>query len=208
MRIPRLPTIVALCTATTATTLAQCDPAWNTTPGNPGVGDGYADPATEWDDGNGQALYIGGSFQRIGGINNLRGIAKYDPATNTYAKLGSGISYGNTNGFMTSIQPFNANGEALLVAGGVADTQSLAAWDGTQWRSLGAGFAPPQAVWGMTVGDLVVCGNFTRTGDEQTSNGIAFINACPNDCRADFNQDGIVDTRDVTAFFNLWSAGC
>jgi len=431
-RITTIATLCALSTALATTAHAQCDPAWNTTPGNPGVGDGYADPATEWDDGNGQALYIGGSFKKIGGINNLRGIAKYDPATNTYSKLGSGISYGNTNGFMTSIQPFNANGESLLVAGGffssaggVEDTQSLAAWDGAAWRSLGAGFAPPQAVWGMTVGnlsdgeklyfgggfttiagqpasgvatwdgtslevigtgagmtgfspfvnelvvwddgsgtalyavgrfntidgingtriaasyrpntgwepigsgllsqsstttldaailyddgngqalyiagspfrpasggsfnsvykwdgtdwtpvgqnvggrvtslivwdagngdalylagtatpdinyfakldggqwvpyldgvlgpsisgnfpsvfgmgtydgDLVVCGNFTRTGDEQTSNGVAFVNACPNDCRADFNQDGIVDTRDVTAFLNAWTA--
>lgn len=164
MNTRRLPAIIALCAAAATlpnTAVAQCDTAWDTTPGNPGVGDGYADPATEWNDGNGPALYIGGSFARIGGINNLRGIAKYDPATGIYSKLGSGISYGNTNGFTTSIQPFHANGEPLLVvggffnsAGGVNDTQSLAAWDGNAWRSLGAGFAPPQSVWGMTTGDL------------------------------------------------------
>ncbi len=435
MKTPRFPQAVAVCIASAALTtavFAQCDPAWDTAPGNPGVGDGYADPAVGWDDGNGEALYIGGSFQRIGGINNLRGIAKYDAATAAYSKLGTGISYGNTNGFMTSIQPFDTNGESFLVAGGffssaggVADTQSLAAWDGAQWRSLGAGFVPPQAVWGMAVGnlgdgerlyiggsftaiagqaasgvatwdgtslgvigagagltgfspfvnelvvwddgsgaalyavgrfntidgvngtriaaryrpdtgwepigsgllsqsstttldaaivyddgngealyiagspfrpasggsfnsvykwdgidwtpvgqsvggrvtslvvwndgngdalylagtatpdinylakldenqwvpylggvlgpsisgnfpsvfgmgtfdgDLVVCGNFTRTGDEQTANGVVFVTACENDCRADFNGDGVVDTRDVTAFLNAWTA--
>ncbi len=164
---------------------AQCDPAWDTAPGNPGVADGYADPSVGWDDGTGEALYVGGSFKKIGGINNLRGIAKYDPTTGTYSKLGTGISYGNTNGFMTSIQPFAANGESLLVvggffssAGGVPDTQSLAAWYGTAWRSLGAGFVPPQAVWGMTIGDLgdgerlYIGGSFTTIGGTAAS-GVA-----------------------------------
>jgi hypothetical protein len=27
-------------------------------------------------------------------------------------------------------------------------------------------------------------------------------------CIADFNGDGVVDTRDVLEFLNLWNAGC
>ncbi|QKK06753.1 MAG: hypothetical protein HND58_00315 [Planctomycetota bacterium] len=159
MMFTRIASMTVLCAAGAA--FGQCDPAWDVTPGNPGVGSGYADPSAGWDDGTGEALYIGGSFDRIGGFNNLRGIAKYDPMTGDYSRLGTGISYGNTNGFMTSIMPFEADGENLLVvggffssAGGVEDTQSLAAWDGEQWRSLGAGFVPPQAVWGMTIGNI------------------------------------------------------
>ncbi|HRQ73252.1 MAG TPA: GC-type dockerin domain-anchored protein [Phycisphaerales bacterium] len=164
---------------------AQCDPAWDASPGVVGLGDGYAEAATPWDDGTGEALYVGGSFTKIGGINGLRGIARWNPDTGAYSKLGAGLSFGNTNGFVTSIEPFDTGTERLLVvggffasAGGVSDTQSLAAWNGSAWRSLGAGFVAPEAVWGMVTGDfgdglrLFLCGGFTTIAGQPAS-GVA-----------------------------------
>jgi hypothetical protein len=163
---------------------AQCDPAYDTAPGNPGVGTGYADPAIGWDDGSGEALYMGGSFDTIDN-QRIRGVARYDESSNAWSQLGTGISYGNTNGFVTSITPFETGSASLLVvggffrsAGGVSDTQSLAAWDGVAWRSLGAGFVPPQSVWGLEVLDigdgekLYIGGGFDEIGGESAS-GVA-----------------------------------
>ena len=163
----------------------QCTPAWDVSPGNPALADGYAEPAIGWDDGAGEALYVGGSFTKIGGLNNLRGIARWDPDTHAYSKLGTGLSFGSTNGFVTSIQPFDVGPDHVLVvggffasAGGQAGTQSLAAWDGAAWRSLGAGFVAPDAVWSFEVGDLgdgellYLAGGFTLIAGQPAS-GVA-----------------------------------
>ncbi|MBK7403494.1 MAG: hypothetical protein IPJ41_02385 [Phycisphaerales bacterium] len=163
----------------------QCTPDWDVTPGNPALGDGYAEAAIGWNDGAGEMLYVGGSFTKIGGLNNLRGVARWNPDTHAYSKLATGLSFGNTNGFVTSIEPFDAGPDRLLVvgglfasAGGQSDTQSLAAWDGVAWRSLGAGFVAPDAVWSLDVGDLgqgprlYIAGGFTVIGGQPAS-GVA-----------------------------------
>ncbi len=142
------------------TALAQCDPTWTQGPGANALGNGYAEPVIAWDDGSGEALYVGGSFTNIGNFG-YRGIARWNPDTGVWTRPGNGISFGSTNGFVTSILPFNTGSEEVLVvggffasAGGQAGTQSLAAWDGAAWRSLGAGFVAPEAVWSLEVGNL------------------------------------------------------
>jgi len=158
----------------------QCDPAWSDAPGQIGLADGYAEAAVAWDDGGGEDLYVGGSFTKIGGLNGLRGVGRWDPQTGEYSRMGSGISFGSSNGFVTSIQPFDAGGGRLLVvggffasAGGQAGTQSLAAWDGSAWRSLGAGFVAPEAVWSLEVGDLGDGGLLYLAGGFQQIAGMA-----------------------------------
>lgn len=55
---------------------------------------------------------------------------------------------------------------------------------------------------GMTVGaDDIIW--FTETG----ANKLAKLEFCINPCVADFNRDGDVNTLDVLAFLNAWSAG-
>jgi len=78
---------------------AQCPPDYGNTGAIPGVGDGYAGPSLMWNDGSGDALYVGGSFTEIGGAftNNL---ARYDAPTDTWMRLGTGLSNGFTNGFI------------------------------------------------------------------------------------------------------------
>lgn len=51
--------------------------------------------------------------------------------------------------------------------------------------------------------------DFNGDGGVDTRDVLAFLNAwTAGDSSADVNGDGVVDTRDVLAFLNLWNAGC
>ncbi|MBK7403080.1 MAG: hypothetical protein IPJ41_00255 [Phycisphaerales bacterium] len=51
--------------------------------------------------------------------------------------------------------------------------------------------------------------DFNADGVVDTRDVLAFLNAwVARDSRADINGDGVIDTRDVLAFLNLWTAGC
>lgn len=51
--------------------------------------------------------------------------------------------------------------------------------------------------------------DFNDDGVVDTRDVLAFLNAwTAGDNRADINGDGVIDTRDVLAFLNLWTAGC
>ncbi|MFI4881487.1 MAG: hypothetical protein ACIAQU_02755, partial [Phycisphaerales bacterium JB064] len=142
--------------ATAANANAQCEPSWDYAIGTPGVASGYVQPIFGWD-GN---LYAGGSFSGIGGADNTAYVAQWDGSN--WSGLGDvGISAGSSNAFLTAFQSFEVDGSDALIAGGffasageVADTMSIAAWDGTQWLSMGAQFEFLDAVWAMTTGDL------------------------------------------------------
>lgn len=67
--------------------------------------------------------------------------------------------------------------------GGVGDTRTLAAWDGTNWISPGTGFEnhvgiPFPAVWAMTTFNdgsgekLVIGGEFSGVGSVAVANGL------------------------------------
>lgn len=59
-------------------------------------------------------------------------------------------------------------------------------------------------------GELALCpGDFNEDGAVDTRDVLAFLNAwTAGESRADANGDGVVDTRDVLFFLNLWTAGC
>ena len=182
-----LPTrIIAVATLATmaGTALGQCEPAWDVSIGNPGVDDGYVQPLFVWDDGTGEALYAGGSFGSMGGSPGTLLIAAWNGID--WSGLGSpGLSTGSTNGFVTSMDNYEVDGgDALVVggffasAGGLSGTQSIAAWDGTQWLSTGADLVNPDAIWALASGDvgdgdlLYAGGSFTEIGGV-TAGGIA-----------------------------------
>jgi hypothetical protein len=170
--------------------LAQCDPIWDTAPGTPGISNGYVQPIAGWPgDPSGSAIYAGGSFENIGG-QSIKFISRYNPATGSWSKLGSGINNGNVNGFVTSLSVFDPGaGERLVVggffksAGGVQDTQSIAMWNGAAWESLDALLFTdpmvPDSIWDMLVTDafganlLYVGGQFKTIGGNEAY-GIAF----------------------------------
>lgn len=166
---------------------AQCVPVWETGLGTPGVSGGYVGPMTVWDDGTGERLYVGGSATSIGGTSLNRYLARYNPSTGTWSRLGTGIEAGTTNAFITRMRAWNdGSGEKLYVAGqyfragGVSGTNSFAAWNGSAWEDLGAGFtqAVPRVVYDMLALDLgsgeklYLAGNFGEIGGV-AGNGLA-----------------------------------
>jgi len=131
---------------------------WETAIGTPGISGGYAAPIRAWNDGNGEKIYVGGSFTSAGGSSANRYLARWDAGTGQWSALGSGISGGFTNAFMTSIRTWNTrSGEQLVVggffdtAGGVPETASLAMWNGQTWSALGTGWTGTTrgSIWSM-----------------------------------------------------------
>ncbi len=62
----------------------------------------------------------------------------------------------------------------------------------------------------FTLLGTVACGaDFNADGSVNTLDVLAFLNAwSAGDSTADFNHDGAINTLDVLAFLNAWSAGC
>ncbi len=129
--------------------------------------------AYAWDDGDGEALYVGGRFTAIDGVPANR-IARFDGST--WSALGSGITGTGISASVMSMVAFDdGDGEALYVAGqtfnaagGVAVSR-IARWDGGAWSAVGDGFADG-IVWGLEVFDdgagaaLYAFGTFTMSG--------------------------------------------
>ncbi len=105
-----------------------------------------------WDDGSGEALYVGGMFTSIGGLQT-NGIAKYD--SQGWHALAEGI---DSFGFVETLEVFDdGNGEALYVGGyfqsvsGV-NANGIVRWNGNAWEDFsGGGLGSPA---GSTVLDL------------------------------------------------------
>ena len=169
---------------------AQCEPSWDVTLGNPGISAGYIQPMVAWNDGTGEKLYVGGSAENIGGNGLNDFLAQYDPVTDQWSRLGTGIATGGTNVFLTKLLPWDdGTGEKLYVvgqfgsAGGMASANSFAVWDGSNWSDVGAGFN--QGVARVTydmlpanLGDgekLYLAGNWSEIGGVTVS-GLAWYN--------------------------------
>lgn len=166
---------------------AQCTAAWDRTIGNPGIGvsNGYVGAIHAYNDGTGEALYLGGSAPNLAGNY----IARWNQSTNAFLPVGAPLNPGFTNAFITSMTTFDpGTGPELIVGGfyvtvgGVPGTRSLARWNGTRWAGLGQDFDPTQAtapsVWALAAGNigqgnrLYVGGTFPSAGSV-VSPGIA-----------------------------------
>lgn len=90
-----------------------------------------------FDDGTGEALYVGGGFD-VAGVVTTPNIAKWT-ATDFWQRVGNGSSSGNPTHSVFSLATFDAgNGPRLYVAGtspqyGGVNTGFLGAWDGATW---------------------------------------------------------------------------
>lgn len=150
-----------------------CTPHWENPFTPSGLSSGYCGAFGVYNDGMGESLYAGGSFGSIGAGGAY--LAKWNGTLNRWQSLGSGISGGFTNAFITSMTSYNpGTGNELIVAGffasagGAGDTKSLARWNGTRWASLGSAFPANSAssVWAVTTfeGRLIIGGGFTNIG--------------------------------------------
>ncbi len=91
-----------------------------------------------FDDGSGAALFAGGSFRGIGGLE-ARGLARF--AEGEWSNVA-----GELNGIVHSLATYRFAGVSQLVVGGGLFTEiggvattGIAAYDGQEWSALGAG---------------------------------------------------------------------
>lgn len=146
-----------------------------------GGGVGGTDPTVRalrvFDDGNGAALYVGGTFNEAGGVSASR-IAKWDGVT--WSPLGDGLP-----AWVTSLEVFDdGTGPSLYAggkfsesdAGGQPGMNYIAKWNGSSWEPLGNG--TNHNVYFMEVFDdgrgsaLYASGGFTAA-DGMTAHTIA-----------------------------------
>src|SRR5262245_53284145 len=151
---------------------ATCEPSWVPTFGAPGLDDVvYA--LTAFDDGNGPALYVGGSFRRAGPVG-VSHIARWDGTS--WSALGSGVGEGTSQSVLALAAFDDGSGPALYAGGsfgtaGGAPANRIARWDGASWSPLGTGVSgSSEQVSALAVFDdgsgsaLYVGGSFTNAG--------------------------------------------
>lgn len=83
-------------------------------------------------------LYVGGDFTSSAGVANTAYIAQFNPFTNTWSALGTGMNNPVYALVLGNDGSLYAGGEFTL-AGGVANTINIARWNGTAWNALGTG---------------------------------------------------------------------
>jgi len=170
----------------------DCTPAWDLAFSNPGANEDVRTLAF-WDDGTGRALYAGGSFTSVGGID-ANYIAKWDGQK--WTSLGEGTSApdggvqwepgsGIPLPYVRVIYPVTeetALGPPRLYVGGNFThaggqlVNGIATWDGANWAPVGGGFGGFQlTVRGLLMWDdgtgqaLYACGFFTEAEGKPAS---------------------------------------
>ncbi|MFU8860357.1 MAG: T9SS type A sorting domain-containing protein [Cyclonatronaceae bacterium] len=116
------------------------------------IGSGVNGPVSTmavWDDGSGEALYLGGNFTTSGGVSTpyvsrLRG--------DVFEDVGGGMATGTSGLNIPAIKSLvvwdDGSGEKLYAGGqfgeaGGVEARFMAAWDGNAWAPVGGGFSAP-----------------------------------------------------------------
>lgn len=152
----------------------DCEPGWAASQFNlPGV-DGTIHAMAMFDDGSGEALYIGGDF-RVAGTEGVRGLARWDGQRWSAVTAMPGEPLAGWVGQVNAMAVYNdGTGPALYVAGNFSiidgvRAADIARWDGTAWEPLARGVDRP--VHALAVYDdgsgpgLYVGGEIRRAGE-------------------------------------------
>jgi hypothetical protein len=126
-----------------------------------GINNGTSDTTYAVTSYNGKLIY-GGRFSAAGGVN-VNNVAAYDPVTNQWSALGSGI-----NGQVKALIVYNGN----LYAGGefLNPGNNIAVWNGSTWQNLQQGTDGEVNAFTVFSGSLVVGGNFDQAGGNNAKN--------------------------------------
>jgi len=135
-----------------------------------GIGmDSQPQAGVVFDDGTGEALYVGGFFTTADGVPGTNRIARWDGSQ--WSALDDGL-----NGTVRALAVFDdGTGPALYAGGdftlaGSTVVNRIAKWDGTSWSPLGDGMNG--RIWALEVYDdgsgpaLFAGGGFTTAGGE------------------------------------------
>lgn len=152
----------------------DCEPGWAEGQFNlPGV-DGSINAMATFDDGSGEALYIGGDF-KVAGTAGVRGLARWDGQRWSAVTSMPGEPFAGWTDRVNAMAVYDdGSGPALNVGGEFSSIDGLrvgdiARWDGTAWEPLGRGV--DRWVHAMAVFDdgsgpaLYVGGDFRRAGE-------------------------------------------
>ncbi|MBK8915920.1 MAG: hypothetical protein IPM64_15230 [Phycisphaerales bacterium] len=143
--------------------------------------------AVVFDDGSGEALYVSGRFDNMGGVP-ARNVAKWDGQS--WSALGDGLSFGSSVwSTVWSLAVFDDGRGPALYAGGYFDHSGatslnhMARWDGVSWSALGSGLhgSGPRAFPGASAlvvfddgrGPALFVGGVFRTAGGLPANGAA-----------------------------------
>ncbi|MBK7403744.1 MAG: hypothetical protein IPJ41_03685 [Phycisphaerales bacterium] len=145
--------------------------------------------------GEGPRLFAGG-FVETSGPTTVKNIAMWNGTA--WEPLGAGV--GGSVWGLAQIQTSEC--PRLAVAG-----DGVRLWDGTSWGVLeddmnGTVLGVTQAPFDQDA--VYIVGEFSEVAGVP-SEGIARW-GCASSCAADFNGDGVVDTRDFIAFLNAWAS--
>ncbi len=117
-------------------------------------------------------VYFGGSFTQAGGASAKR-IAVWDPVTETWSSLGTGVNDGVIDGavYAITVAPDNTvyvGGTFTFAGNNVANTAGIAKWTAAGgWQALGSGTVGAGGVRALTLGldgMLYVGGGMTSCG--------------------------------------------
>ncbi len=172
-----------------------------------GVGGGNGNLAvlalTNFDDGIGDKLFVGGTFTLAGGAPASR-IATWDGAE--WSAVGAGVDGSAFGGVRAFAVRQTGNESALYVSGtffeaGNLSARHLARWDGTAWSPEGPPFdrtIRALAVFNDADGPTLHAGGDFEFGCGQMFGRIARrgLRTDPP-CDADLNRDGVVDLLDL-----------
>src|SRR5690606_31418228 len=147
-----------------------------------------------YDDGSGPALYVGGTFQRVGGRDALN-LARWNGSE--WAEVGGGVGRGPNDEVLCLAVFDDGRGPALYVGGqfeeaGGVPAANIARWDGTAWEALDEGVAGGE-VRAMTPyedasGPTLLVGGWFSTAGTHASPYLAKWAGCAGGCYA--NCDG------------------
>ncbi|MEQ9097371.1 MAG: GC-type dockerin domain-anchored protein [Phycisphaerales bacterium] len=181
--------------------------------------DGYA--LEVYDDGRGDALYVGGEFDLAGG-RVVNRVARWDGADwePLASPLGTGVGSGSVNALLS----FNDGSGPKLYVGGLFQSAggvtagNIARWDGGRWEAMptaagsGLGTHTGSDVWALEAFDagqgerLIAGGRFTRSSGSPTDY-TAVWKGCPKACAVDFDGDGELTLFDFLEFSNAFHMG-
>ncbi len=162
---------------------------------------------TTFDDGNGPALYVGGSFNLAGG-QPVANVAKWDGTS--WSAVG--------DGFDSAVQELivfdDGSGDALYALGnfsnsGATPAAHIAKWNGTSWEAVGSGTDANlfgAIVYDIGEGESLIIGGSITQADCTMSNRVASINA--RSCVPDFVTDGVLNFFDVQSFLGAFVGQC
>jgi hypothetical protein len=171
-----------------------------------------------FDDGSGEKLYVGGSFDFAGGVP-VQNIASWDGTD------WAGVPAGGVSGGLSSamaVYDDGVNGPGLYVGGsfdaaGGAPMNQIARLDAGGWSDVGEGVANPGSI--STVSALIahddgsglgptlfVGGGYVSAGG-QPAGSIARWGGCADSCYADCDGSGELDFFDFLCFQDAFAAG-